>query len=153
VRILTVFRQDCYVSEDLRGFRKITLRGDTDFTQTEYMDGWDEAGVRFVFGMDAMQNLYELAEDLPETAWKRLKRRARYEVKTKPRCRPNNVKEQVVRDNEFENIRFVTGHREDGTIGKCYSFRVNLPHRRDNPLLIEITTYVPADGLFRFADR
>jgi hypothetical protein len=92
------------------GFRKITLRGDTDFTQTEYLDGWDEAGVRFVFGIDAMQNLYELAENLPETAWKRLKRRARYEVKTQPRCRPDNVKEQIVRDREFENIRLVDEH-------------------------------------------
>ena len=40
------------------GFRKILLRGDTDFTQTEHLDGWDEEGVRFIFGIDAMPNLY-----------------------------------------------------------------------------------------------
>ena len=62
------------------GFRKIRLRGDTDFTQTEHLDRWDEAGVQFVFGIDAMPNLYEFAENLPESAWKRLQRPARYEV-------------------------------------------------------------------------
>ena len=36
------------------GFRKIKLRGDTDFTQTAYLDDWDEAGdVQFVFSLDA----------------------------------------------------------------------------------------------------
>jgi hypothetical protein len=89
------------------GFRKIRLRGDTDFTQTEYLDGWDQAGVQFVFGIDAMPNLERIAEDLPESAWKRLERPARYQVKTKPRQRPDNVKEQVVQDREFENIRLV----------------------------------------------
>ena len=40
------------------GFRKIRLRGDTDFTQTASLDRWDEQGdVRFVFGIDAMPNL------------------------------------------------------------------------------------------------
>lgn len=89
------------------GFRKIRLRGDTDFTQTEYLDDWDEAGVQFVFGIDAMPNLYELAEKLPQSAWKRLERPPRYQVKTKPRARPENVKEQIVEKREFENIRLV----------------------------------------------
>ncbi len=89
------------------GFRKIRLRGDTDFTQSEHLDRWDEADVQFVFGIDAMANLEALAENLPESAWKRLQRPARYAVKTKPRRRPENVKEQVVQDREFENIRLV----------------------------------------------
>jgi hypothetical protein len=92
------------------GFRKIKLRGDTDFTQTEYLDGWDEQGVRFVFGIDAMPNLYEKAENLPAGAWKRLQRPARYQVKTRPRQRPENVKEQIVQAREFENIRLVEEH-------------------------------------------
>ena len=34
------------------GFQKILLRGDTDFTQTQHLDRWDEAGdIRFVFGI------------------------------------------------------------------------------------------------------
>lgn len=90
------------------GFRKIRLRGDTDFTQTAHLDRWDEAGdVRFVFGIDAMPNLYEIAENLPKSAWKRLRRRARYAVKTRPRARPENVKKQVVQQREFKNIRLV----------------------------------------------
>jgi hypothetical protein len=87
------------------GFRQITLRGDTDFTQTEYLDGWEEQGVKFIFGIDAMPNLYNLAENLPKSAWKKLKRPPRYTVKTQPRTRPENVKEQVVIAREFENIR------------------------------------------------
>ena len=36
------------------GFRKITMRGDTDFTQTKHLDRWDsEKDVRFIFGFDA----------------------------------------------------------------------------------------------------
>jgi hypothetical protein len=85
------------------GFRRIVLRGDTDFTQTAHLDRWDEEGVKFVFGIDAMSNLVELAENLPESAWRRLPRSPRYEVQTKPRQRPENVKERVVRERGFEN--------------------------------------------------
>ena len=92
------------------GFRRIRLRGDTDFTQTEHLDRWDAGGVRFVFGIDAMANLYERAENLPKNAWKVLVRRAKYAVKTKPRKRPENVKQQVVEAREFEDIRLVKEH-------------------------------------------
>jgi hypothetical protein len=90
------------------GFRKIRLRGDTDFTQTAHLDRWDDAGdVRFVFGIDAMPNLYEIAENLPQQAWKRLRRRAKYEVQTTPRAARANVKEKIVKAREFKNIRLV----------------------------------------------
>jgi Transposase DDE domain group 1 len=92
------------------GFKKIRLRGDTDFTQTEHLDRWDKGGVKFVFGIDAMKNLYEVTERLPNTAWKVLVRRAKYQVKTKPRKRPENVKQQVVEAREFEDIRLVKEH-------------------------------------------
>jgi hypothetical protein len=92
------------------GFRKITLRGDTDFAQTERLDGWDDQGVGFVFGIDAMPNLYELAETLPKTAWKRLRRPARHEVKSAPRRRAENVKQRIVAAREFKNIRLVKEH-------------------------------------------
>ena len=39
------------------GFRRIYLRGDTDFSQTEHLDAWDAEGVTFLFGFDAMPNL------------------------------------------------------------------------------------------------
>ena len=89
------------------GFQKIRLRGDTDFTQTEHLDRWDEDDVTFVFGINAMDNLYELAENLPKNAWKVLSRPAKYQVKTRPRRRPENVKQQVVEAREFEDIRLV----------------------------------------------
>ena len=87
------------------GFKKVTLRGDTDFTQTKQLDRWDEQGVEFVFGIDAMSNLKEIAEGLPPRGWKRLKRRAKYEVKTERRRRPKNVKRAIIREREYKNIR------------------------------------------------
>ena len=39
--------------------------------------------------------------------WKRLHRPAKYEIKTEPRARPENVKETIVRQRELENIRLV----------------------------------------------
>jgi hypothetical protein len=87
------------------GFRRITFRGDTDFSQTEHLDGWDVAGVRFIFGYDARANLIAAADALPETAWTRLERPPAYTVQTVPRQRPANVKEAVVVAREFKNLR------------------------------------------------
>jgi Transposase DDE domain group 1 len=87
------------------GFKEVTLRGDTDFTQTKHLDRWDEQGVKFVFGIDAMPNLKEIAETLSERAWKRLARRAKSQVKTERRQRPDNVKEAIVRERGYKNIR------------------------------------------------
>jgi hypothetical protein len=86
-------------------FKSILLRGDTDFTQTGKLDEWDEAGVGFIFGIDAMPNLVAQANELPENAWKELVRRPKYEVQTEARARPQNVKERIVREREFQNIR------------------------------------------------
>ncbi len=87
------------------GFKKILFRGDTDFTQTRRLDRWDAAGYRFIFGIDAMKNLVDIAENLKNTAWKQLHRPPKYEVRTQPRARPENVKERIVRERDFENIR------------------------------------------------
>jgi hypothetical protein len=92
------------------GFRQIRLRGDTDFTQTAHLDRWDDDGVKFVFGIDATETLYEIAGNLPPDAWKTLVRRTKYTVQTKPRRRPENVKQQVVEAREFEDIRLVREH-------------------------------------------
>ena len=85
-------------------FQKVWLRGDTDFSLTSNFDRWDEK-VRFVFGYDAKKNLVDMADALPESDWKALERPPRYEIKTEERCRPENVKEQMVKQREFENIR------------------------------------------------
>jgi len=85
------------------GFQRIVLRGDTDFSQTEELDRWDEDDVRFYFGYDATTNLKKIADNLPESAWKRLRRPAKYEVKTSRRRRPDRVKEEIVKRREYEN--------------------------------------------------
>ena len=85
-------------------FNKIWFRGDTDFSLTSNFDRWDER-VRFVFGYDAKPNLVQMADALAESQWKPLERPARYEVKTEPRRRPENIKEQVIKEREFKNIR------------------------------------------------
>ena len=61
--------------------------------------------MQFIFGIDAMPNLVEIAETLPKSWWARLHRRAKYEIETEPRERPENTKEQIVVAREFENIR------------------------------------------------
>lgn len=87
------------------GFRNILFRGDTDFSQTRHLDRWDEAGARFIFGIPAMRNLVGLAEGLDSTAWKPLRRKAKYTVRTERRARPGNVKEQIVIERKYKNIR------------------------------------------------
>src|SRR4051795_3541179 len=86
------------------GFRRIFLRGDTDFTQTKQLDAWDAEGVTFLFGIDAMPNLKALAEDLPETDWAELQRLPQYTAKGKPRKRPEKVKDQIVRERGYKTL-------------------------------------------------
>jgi hypothetical protein len=91
------------------GFRKVLLRGDTDFTQTHKLDEWDAAGcVRFVFGVDASKHMVARAEDLPESAWKPLRRSAKSKTAAEPRAKPKNVKEAIVVEREYQNIRLVS---------------------------------------------
>ena len=88
------------------GFKSILFRGDTDFTQTSELDRWDDAGdIRFIFGINAMPNLINIAETLGHTRWKRLKRPEKYTVQTLPRTKPDNIKEKIVCARKFENIR------------------------------------------------
>jgi hypothetical protein len=87
------------------GFRRITFRGDTDFSQTPHLDGWDRAGVRFVFGYDARANVIREADAVPTHAWTRLVRRPPYQVQTEPRQRPTNVKEAIIVERAFKNLR------------------------------------------------
>ena len=92
------------------GFRRVSLRGDTDFTQTQQLDAWDAEGVTFLFGIDAMPNLKVLAEDLPASAWSELQRPSQYTAKGPSRKRPEKIKDQIVRQREFETL---TRIRED----------------------------------------
>jgi hypothetical protein len=93
------------------GFQRVRLRGDTDFSQTQHLDRWDERrDVTFVFGLDAMRNLIEQANELPKSAWKKLARPAKYEVQTTPRARPENVKERIVVEKGYRNIKLLGEH-------------------------------------------
>jgi len=88
------------------GFRQVLLRGDTDFSQTKHLDGWNDDGrISFIFGFDAKANLVDIAELLPENAWQTLHRRQRPEPKTEPRKRTPNCKDPIVREHEFTTLR------------------------------------------------
>jgi hypothetical protein len=91
------------------GFRKVLLRGDTDFSQTKHLDRWSaDPRVQFIFGLDQTAAKHVLADDLQAAAWRPLDRPARYQVKTQPRQKPTRVKEQIVREREFLNKRLVS---------------------------------------------
>lgn len=86
------------------GFEDILLRGDTDFSQTEHLDGWDADGVRFVFGYDAIKGLVQRANALDEAEYERLEREADDAFEGKRRAKQPRVKEQVVRERGFKNL-------------------------------------------------
>ena len=87
------------------GFRRISLRGDTDFSQTAHLDRWGAIeGVRFLFGMDAHEALVALAAGLPADAYGFLERPPKCAIKTAPRQRPERVKAEIVRRRGFETI-------------------------------------------------
>jgi hypothetical protein len=84
------------------GFRKMVLRGDTDFSQTKHLDRWHEQGdVTFVFGYDCTALLHIEADDLPDT------RPPRYEVQTTPRAKPEPVKQPIIEERGFKDIRLL----------------------------------------------
>lgn len=130
-------------------FDSILLRGDTDYSQTEHLDRWDGRGVQFIFGFDACSNLVSLADGLPAGAWAPLARRPRYEVKTRERKRPENVKEAIVRERGYKNIRLVGEDvaEFDYRPGKCKQayrmvvVRKNLSVERGEAVLFDDVRY------------
>jgi Transposase DDE domain group 1 len=89
------------------GFRKITFRGDTKFTQTKDLDRWDSDGIRFIFGMDAREDLKDLADHLDDLRYSELERPPRYTTKTVPRqCRERH-KERIVAERRFEALKLI----------------------------------------------
>ena len=89
------------------GFRQIVLRGDTDFSQTEHLDGWNADGIRFYFGYGAYRNLLARAEDLDDAAYNLLTRPPKYTVRTKPRRRPENQKQPIIAAHGFDTLRTI----------------------------------------------
>ena len=99
------------------GFKSVLMRGDCDFSQTAYLDGWDDLRddenkryALFLFGIDAMPNLKAKAEALADSAWKMLVRPARYDVKTEPRAKPPKIKQQVIDQRGYKNLRLQAEH-------------------------------------------
>ena len=87
------------------GFTEVLLRGDTDYALTTNFDRWDAERVRFVFGFDARANLIERASALDEQLYHELVRRAEREIKTAPRPKPHNVKDDIVREKGYKVLR------------------------------------------------
>lgn len=83
------------------GFRKVRVRGDTDFSLTANFDRWNADEVIFEFGYNATVTMKTRAEGLENRAWKQLARPPQHEVKTSPRRRPDDVKRQIVRRREY----------------------------------------------------
>lgn len=100
-------------------FEKVYIRGDTDFSLTSNFDKWDKR-CRFVFGMDARNNLVKLAGQIPESEWELLQKEPR-KIKTQPRRKPENVKAQVVERRRFKNLKTECEHVAEFEYrpGKC----------------------------------
>jgi len=89
------------------GFKKITFRGDSKFSQTTHLDRWDSYGVRFIFGIDAMPNLVALAEGLAAEDYSPLERPARYSIKTVPRQARERHKDRVVSERGYKTLKLL----------------------------------------------
>jgi len=131
------------------GFRRVTLRGDTDFSQTRFLDGWNKQRVKFVFGYAAYENLVEQADSLHDSAWTPLERGNRYKLRTAPRARPTNVREQVVVDREYRNIHLDHEHAAEFDYRPTHCekpyrmvvVRKQLTHEKGQKLLFHETRY------------
>jgi hypothetical protein len=133
------------------GFKQILLRGDTDFSLTSHFDRWHNDGVKFIFGYDAKPNLTEYADEIPEIEYAELARRAeaQWACETRTRACPENIKEAIVRERGFENIRLKSedvvefGYRP----GKCKNLyrivavRKNLSIEKGEEVLFEDIRY------------
>ena len=87
------------------GFSEVLLRGDTDFSQTRFLDGWNAQDVKFVFGYDAKPNMKNKAEGLSDdfSELTRRAKRAFIEV-DQQRAKPIRHKEAWVRAKGYKNI-------------------------------------------------
>lgn len=90
------------------GFKKILFRGDTDFSQTTHLDGWDAKGYGFIFGYDATKNLGEIADDLGDSEYRELLRRAESVLPGNSRARPISFKQRIVEERGYRDIQLVS---------------------------------------------
>jgi hypothetical protein len=118
---------DIVAESMLRVFDRLLLRGDTDFSQTQHLDRWDDTGrIDFAFGYDACQPLVARADGLDSHRWRELKRPVRYEVKTKTRTKPERIKDQIVAERGYRDLRLL---REDIAEFEYQPTACNRPYR------------------------
>jgi hypothetical protein len=132
------------------GFREVRLRGDTDFSQTAFLDGWHRQGVCFVFGYDARRNLKRQAEGLSDefSVLRRRAKRAFVDV-AKQRAKPIRHKEAWVRAKGYKNIvlqseDFAEFDYQPGACDEVYRMvvlRKNLSIERGETVLMEDVRY------------
>ncbi len=131
------------------GFADILLRGDTDFALTRAFDRWTDDGVRFVFGYDASTIMKMWADSAPDDMYQELVRKADRVIKTEPRARPENVKERIVVERAFENIKLESEEVVDFEYrpGKCkktyrvVAVRKSLRHEKGQIFLFDEIRY------------
>lgn len=90
------------------GFKDILFRGDSAFALTKKFDRWDDDGIRFVFGYDASKTMKSQADVIDDDDYQELIRKGKTALTQ--RAKMPRVKEQIVRDREFRNLRL---ERED----------------------------------------
>ena len=96
-----------------------------------------------------MKNLRTIADGLPEKEYSELVRRAEQELKTTPRTRPENVKERIVNEREYKNIKLKSEDvvEFDYQPGKCtrpyrmVALRKNLSVQRGENVLFDEVRY------------
>ena len=126
-------------------FEKVRLRGDTDFSLTSHFDKWDQRCM-FIFGMDARANLTKIANALDPSDWQVLEKKPRYQVKTKPRRRRENVKQQVVKKRKFKKV-----HTEAEHIAQ-FAYRPGKCNRSYRMIVLKKTLTVTKGNLNLFDD-
>jgi len=142
--------EQCDATIDLlqrAGFKRILLRGDTDFSQTQHLDRWDEIdNVQFHFGYDAAANLKNKAETLAESDWTQLERPPRYTLKTQPRTKPDRVKEQIVIGRGYKNNRLLSEQVAE------FDYRPTLCHKSYRMIVVRKNISVEQGGNVLFDD-
>jgi hypothetical protein len=131
------------------GFKDVLLRGDTDFSLTAAFDHWHDNEVRFIFGNDANATMKSRAGSAPDAMYQDLVREAERVIKTKARERPENVKQRIVIERGFTDIRLKSEEVVDFEYrpGKCkrtyrvVAVRKNLSHEKGELVLFEEVRY------------
>lgn len=90
------------------GFERVRFRGDTDFSQTAYLDGWHSKGYEFVFGLDAQPALIKRAQNISDAEWKLFERDE--PIRATQRAKAPKVRDEVVERRGFKDLTLEEEH-------------------------------------------